>query len=75
MTSRNAQHARGVLSILAGLSMWSLSVAIPAGAAAADPWPASVRAAYEISFNGFSVGAFDKYQHSAVISLSNRELL
>ncbi len=59
MTSRNAQHARGVLSILAGLSMWSLGVAIPAGAAGADPWPASVRAAYEISFNGFSVGAFE----------------
>lgn len=58
MTLVNAQHARGVVPILAGLSLWLSGVAVPAGAAA-DPWPASVRASYEISYNGFNIGAFE----------------
>lgn len=57
MTSKSAQHASGVASIL-GLSLWLSGIAAPAGAAA-DPWPASVRAHYEINFNGFNVGAFE----------------
>ena len=52
MTLRAALVAKGVCSFLAGLS---LSLA----AAAADTWPATVRAVYDINFNGFNVGTFE----------------
>jgi hypothetical protein len=58
MILAGTQHAKGIVSILAGLSLSALGVTGP-GAAAADPWPASVRAFYEISYNGFNVGAFE----------------
>ena len=41
------------------LGVWLLSVAGLLGPAAADSWPANVRALYQIDFNGFNVGTFD----------------
>jgi hypothetical protein len=58
MTLKSALAARGVLSLLAGVSI----VAVVTGfrpAAASDTWPTNVRASYEISFNGFNVGNFE----------------
>lgn len=60
MQVKAALVARGVCSFFAGLS---LSIAACAGitgaAAAADNWPANVRAVYDINFNGFNVGTFE----------------
>ena len=58
MTLWAALVAKSARSLLAGLS---LSLAIVAGpqAAAAEAWPANVRAVYDINFNGFNVGTFE----------------
>jgi hypothetical protein len=47
---------RVAVACLAGLSIW-LAAAAPA--TAADPWPGSVHAVYDISFNGFNIGTFE----------------
>jgi len=41
------------------LGWWLLSFAGLLGPAAADSWPANVRALYQIDFNGFNVGTFE----------------
>jgi len=41
------------------LGAWLLSFAGLLGPAAADSWPANVRALYQIDFNGFNVGTFE----------------
>ncbi len=46
-----------VVPILAGLVTFVAGGGI--GAGAAGPWPATVRAAYEVNFNGFNVGTFE----------------
>jgi Protein of unknown function (DUF3108) len=52
--------ARGVCCFLAGLGVWLAGLlAGPGTAAAAESWPANVRALYEINFNGFNVGTFE----------------
>jgi hypothetical protein len=58
MMLRAALGAKGACSFLAGLS---LSLAIVAGpqTATAETWPATVRAVYDINFNGFNVGTFE----------------
>src|SRR3954463_11230031 len=52
--------ARGVWRFLAvlGMSLAGLLVG-PGTLAAAESWPANVRALYEINFNGFTVGSFE----------------
>jgi hypothetical protein len=47
---------RSVACVLGG---WLLSFAGLLGPAAADSWPANVRALYQIDFNGFNVGTFE----------------
>jgi Protein of unknown function (DUF3108) len=47
---------RSVGCVLGG---WLLSFAGLLGPAAADSWPANVRALYQIDFNGFNVGTFE----------------
>src|SRR5215467_2229825 len=47
---------RSVGCVLGG---WLLSCAGLLGPAAADSWPANVRALYQIDFNGFNVGTFE----------------
>lgn len=60
MTFRAARVAKGVCSILAGLTVSLAGLAgSPGAAAAADTWPANVRAVYDINFNGFNVGTFE----------------
>jgi len=58
MTLKSALAARGVRSLLAGLSI-AVVVMGSRPAAAAETWPANVRGLYEISFNGFNVGTFE----------------
>jgi len=50
-----AVAVRKLVSCLAGL----LAAMAGAASAAADPWPATVRAVYDINFNGFNVGTFE----------------
>jgi hypothetical protein len=60
MTLRAALVVKGACSFLAGLSLsLAAMVASPGAAAAAEPWPANVRAVYDINFNGFNVGSFE----------------
>src|SRR5262245_57815580 len=47
---------RSVCCVLGG---WLISFAGSLGPAAADGWPANVRAVYQIDFNGFNVGTFE----------------
>ena len=58
MTLQAASVARGVCAVLAGLSL-SLAALAPARERRAEAWPATVRAAYDINFNGFNVGTFE----------------
>ena len=60
MTLRAAWVAEGVCWLLATLAV-SLAglVSGPVAAIAAEPWPANVRAVYDINFNGFNVGTFE----------------
>jgi hypothetical protein len=52
--------ARGVCCFLAGLGVSLAGLLVGSGApAAAESWPANVRALYEINFNGFNVGSFE----------------
>jgi uncharacterized protein DUF3108 len=51
--------ARGTCCFLAGLVSLAALVAGTGAAAAAESWPANVRALYEINFNGFNVGTFE----------------
>src|SRR5215475_5997268 len=47
---------RGVCCVLGG---WLLSLSGSLAPAAADGWPANVRALYQIDLNGFNVGTFE----------------
>src|SRR5262245_3215853 len=47
---------RGVCCVLWG---WLVSLSGLLQPAAADTWPANVRALYQIDFNGFNVGTFE----------------
>ena len=58
MKLKSALVVRSVFTFLAGLSL-AAGVAGSGTAAAAESWPANVRALYEISFNGFNVGTFE----------------
>ena len=52
--------ARGVWRFLAVLEMSLAGLLVgPGTLAAAESWPANVRALYEINFNGFNVGTFE----------------
>jgi hypothetical protein len=59
MTLRAALVAKGVCSFLAGLSLLLAAIVTRPQTAAAEPWPATVRAVYDINFNGFNVGTFE----------------
>ena len=59
MTLRTASVAKGVCSFLAGLSLSLAAIAAGPQTAAAEAWPANVRAVYDINFNGFNVGTFE----------------
>jgi hypothetical protein len=48
-----------VCSSLAGLSLSLAAVVTGPQTAAAEAWPATVRAVYDINFNGFNVGTFE----------------
>jgi len=56
MALRFACLSRGVCCVLGG---WLLSLSVSLTPAAADGWPAAVRALYQIDFNGFNVGTFE----------------
>jgi hypothetical protein len=58
MTLKSTYFLRGLFTISAGLA---LAAAVPetSRAGAPEAWPASVRALYEINFNGFNVGTFE----------------
>jgi hypothetical protein len=56
MTLKRAFVVRGVCCFLASLSVSLGGFGAPA---AAESWPANVRALYEINFNGFNVGTFE----------------
>src|ERR1700674_757277 len=51
--------ARSACRFLAGLVSLAALVVGSGAAAAAESWPANVRALYEINFNGFNVGTFE----------------
>jgi hypothetical protein len=51
-----------IVPIFAGLAALTLGVGAASGDATA--WPALVKASYEVSFNGFSVGTFDFEAHT-----------
>src|SRR5436190_4252335 len=59
MTLRAALVVKGVCSFLAGLSLSLAAIAAGPQTAAAETWPATVRAVYDINFNGFNVGTFE----------------
>jgi len=59
MTLRTASVAKGVRSFLAGLSLSLAAIVTGSQTAAAEAWPATVRAVYDINFNGFNVGTFE----------------
>ena len=60
MTLKAALVVRVAFSCLAGLSAsLAATVAGSASAAAAEPWPATINALYDINFNGFNVGTFE----------------
>src|SRR5437773_739404 len=50
---------RGISCFLAGVVSLAGLVAGSSASAAAETWPASIRAVYEINFNGFNVGTFE----------------
>ena len=55
-----ASVVRGVSRLLVTLSVSLAGLLVGSGApAAAEGWPANVRALYEINFNGFNVGSFE----------------
>jgi hypothetical protein len=51
-----------VVPIVAGLAAFVAGGGV--GPTAAGPWPATVRAAYEVNFNGFNVGTFEFEAHT-----------
>jgi hypothetical protein len=51
--------ARSICCFLAGVASLAGLVAGSGAPAAAESWPATVRALYEINFNGFTVGTFE----------------
>ena len=53
-----AYRASGVLVRLTALAAIALAAAAPAQAQTQN-WPATIRAAYDVNFNGFNVGTFD----------------
>jgi Protein of unknown function (DUF3108) len=59
MTLRCAFVVRSICCSLAGLAALTGLVARSGATAAAESWPANVRALYEINFNGFTVGTFE----------------
>jgi hypothetical protein len=59
MTLWTASVAKGVCSFLAGLSLSLAAIVAGPQTAAAEAWPANVRAVYDINFNGFNVGTFE----------------
>jgi Protein of unknown function (DUF3108) len=59
MTLRAASVAKGVCSFLAGLLLSLAAIVTGPETAAAEAWPANVRAVYDINFNGFNVGTFE----------------
>jgi hypothetical protein len=59
MPLRAASVAKSVCSFLAGLSLSLVAIVADPRAAAAETWPATVRAVYDINFNGFNVGTFE----------------
>ena len=59
MTLRTASVAKGVCSFLAGLLLSLAAIVTGPQTAAAEAWPANVRAVYDINFNGFNVGTFE----------------
>ena len=66
MTFRAALLANRVCSLVVGLSASLLAiVAAASSSAAAESWPANVRAVYDINFNGFNVGSFEFQSQAA----------
>jgi hypothetical protein len=59
MALRAASVIKGVCRVIVGLSLAVVTVAGGPHAAGAEPWPATVRAVYDINFNGFNVGTFE----------------
>jgi hypothetical protein len=59
MTLRAASVAKSVCRVLAGLSLSVAAITAGPRIAAAEAWPATVRAVYDINFNGFNVGTFE----------------
>lgn len=60
MTFKAAWVAKRACSLFAGLTLSLAGLASsPGAAAAAETWPANVRAVYDINFNGFNVGTFE----------------
>jgi hypothetical protein len=51
-----------VVPIVAGLAAFVAGGGV--GPSEAGPWPATVRAAYEVNFNGFNVGTFEFEAHT-----------
>ena len=59
MTLRTASVAKSAWAVLGGLSLLLAALVAAPRCAAAEPWPATVRAVYDINFNGFNVGTFE----------------
>jgi hypothetical protein len=59
MALRGASVVKSVCRAIAGLSLAATVVAGSPRTAAAESWPATVRAVYDINFNGFNVGTFE----------------
>ena len=59
MALRVASVFNGVSRAIFGLSLALAAVAGSPRTAAAEAWPATVRAVYDINFNGFNVGTFE----------------
>jgi hypothetical protein len=59
MALRAASVIKAVCRVIVGLSLAVVTVAGGPHAAGAEPWPATVRAVYDINFNGFNVGTFE----------------
>ena len=59
MALRAASVIKRVCRVIVGLSLAVATVAGGPHTAGAEAWPATVRAVYDINFNGFNVGTFE----------------
>src|SRR5262245_56412667 len=59
MMLQAASVIRGVCAVFVGLALSLVAIAVASRSAAAEAWPATVRAGYDINFNGFHVGTFE----------------